>query len=85
MKFNIVVDHEQFNTILAALNDAHQSQLVIDLCNQALEYDDSTTEVSDLTFNLDTIEAEEAIYAIVDALDDLEEAYDRVSKKTGLV
>ena len=85
MKFNIVVDDEQFDSILAALNDTHQSQLVIDLCNQAFEYDDSTIEVSDPIFSLDTTEAEEAIYAIVDALDDLEEAYDRVSKKTGLV
>lgn len=46
---------------------------------------DDTTEVSDLTFHIDTSDAQDSIYAIVDALDDLEEAYDRVSKKTGLV
>lgn len=33
----------------------------------------------------DAEKASDAIYGIVDALDDLEEAYDRVSSKTGLV
>lgn len=101
MKFNIEVDQEQLNKILSALNDSGDYNLTLDLCEQAGIGDvDSSierfmgflngdgggdTEIHTLGFSVDTTEAEEAIYALVDALDDLEEAYDRVSKKTGLV
>lgn len=86
----IELTNEEVVELIESLDHDENFDLLETILNQVLgsdadEDDGRTTEASCLTLNIDTSGAQDAIYAIVDALDDLEEAYNRVSISTGLV
>lgn len=70
------LNREQVSDIIEALTKEARYDLVEEILAQA--FDDEDIQGDDTSIC-------DHIYAIVDALDDLEEAYNRVSISTGLV
>lgn len=88
MKIELTVD--EYQEMMESLVESDNGDLFVKLfeqVNDSMFYGapDETPTIDYIQYNVDTSDIVDGIYAIVDALDDLEEAYDRVSSKTGLV